>query len=487
MTVGVIFIFQPTIWKQVVYNKWPSQSYSLSVQSVQQPSNILLSNQKQLSHKSERFLREQQYASSSDELKQSSTTMSDWETLSHNEQDEEPMPGVNTGILSSLSPTRTSNMGYWLVLHYSDQGTGAFVNLMTLLCLASAIGGVRVVEPFIFGSNIGQNASANWTEEISFSEIFDSENFHKFAQLRGYHSLVPYREFLTDASHKVLLVQYQCSGSKRCRRCGHRRVVEQGRTFSRMNGFKIAGHVCLEYGTDGTISLAELDNQLYPHYNKSEVVVIFPLFAGVSRFRAEGFRLWMQDTPNCQRKQMWNSISNIRPSKLVLASVDNYIQKYLKGESYMSVMVRFEIVIWSRNIMGPIVKTCLDRLHKKLDALKFQFSIKNIALCLDIGKYGTVFFRHNKPAMGTILPYVNNFISHTVQEGMTLLDWDNSFTTTAIRQNPAFVAVMQKTIAARGDLLVLLGEGSQFQDSTKSMFLVSHPEERVIHLSNSCF
>ena len=401
-------------------------------------------------------------------------------------ENKEPLSNDNTGERHSSPPRSTSGLGYWLSLHYSDQGTGAFVNLMSFLCLSSAVGGVRVVEPFIVGSNIGQNASANWKEEISFSETFDSDNFHHFAESRGCNSLVPYQRFLRDAPRKVLVAQYQCKGSKRCRRCGHESVLEKGRTFSRMNGYEMVGHVCLKYGGNGTLSLAELTSQLYSHYHKSEVVVVFPLFAGVSGFGEEKFRLWM-DTPTCQRRRMWNSTFNIRPSKLVTTSADNYIHRYFMGSSYISVMVRFETVIWSRKIMGPIAKTCLDRLHRKLKSLKSQFGIQTIALCLDIGHYGTLFFRRNKNALNAILPHVNSFISRTVKEGMTLYDWDNTFTSTALRHNPAFVAVMQKTIAARADVLVLLGEGSQFQKSTKAMFLVSHPEDKVVHLSNSCF
>ena len=120
-------------------------------------------------------------------------------------ENKELLSNDNTGEKHSSAPRSTSGVGYWLSLHYSDQGTGAFVNLMSFLCLSSAVGGVRVVEPFIVGSNIGQNASANWKEEISFSETFDSDNFHHFAESRGCN---PYQRFLRDAPRKVLVAQY---------------------------------------------------------------------------------------------------------------------------------------------------------------------------------------------------------------------------------------------------------------------------------------
>ena len=138
-------------------------------------------------------------------------------------------------IETGETPTHgTSGMGYWVGLHFSDQGTGSFVNLMSFLCLSTAVGGVRVVEPFMVGSNVGQNASANWTEEVSFSDIFNSDEFHRFAKSKGYSSLVPYHTFLQDAPRKLVVAQYKCTGLHRCRTCGHEDILEQGRTFAKL-------------------------------------------------------------------------------------------------------------------------------------------------------------------------------------------------------------------------------------------------------------
>ena len=89
--------------------------------------------------------------------------------------------------------------------------------------------------------------------------------------------------------------------------------------------------------------------------------------------------------------------------------------------------------------------------------------------------------------MNTILPYVNKFISQTVKDGMDLTEWENTYTNGTPRQNPGFVAVMQKTIAARGDVLVLLGGASAYQQSTETMYRTLHQKEHVIKLGNSCW
>ena len=383
-----------------------------------------------------------------------------------------------------LAHKNTSGKGYWIGLHFSDEGTGAFMNLMSFLCLASSVGGVRVVEPFVFGSYVGQNVSANWTNEVPFSEVFDSVEFHRSAKTHSFSSLVPFRTFLKDAPRKVLIGQYKCTDLSLCRTCGHKDVLEQGRIFSKLNGFEMVGHACIDYRSSGKMTLEEFTSKLYRTYNKSEVVVLFPLFGGVTYFKKEGFRLFL----NLQKCTRSSEVFNInKPSKLVIASANNYIHQYLEGAPYISLMVRFELVINNKTKWKVFVKTCLDHLQKKVNDIKLKYGIRNIALCLDIGTYGSVFFRTKKPFyVKQILPHINQFISQTVKEGMTLSDWDYTFTNTTLRKNPGFVAVMQKTIASKADVLVLLGPSS-FQRSAESMFLHSHSKKDVIHLGKSCW
>ena len=382
-----------------------------------------------------------------------------------------------------LAQANTNGMGYWIGLHFSDEGTSAFANLMSFLCLASSVGGVRVVEPFVFGSYVGQNVSANWTNEVPFSEVFNSGEFHKFAKSHSFSSLVPFQTFLKNSPRKVLIGQYKCTDLGFCRTCGHKDVLEQGRIFSKLNGFEMVGHACMDYQSSGKMTLEEFTSQLYSTYNKSEVVVLFPLFGGVNNFK-EGFRLFL-NLPKCERRAVASTTIN-KPSQLIIASAINYIHQYFKGAPYISLMVRFEIVINNKTKWKTSVKTCLGHLQKKVDDIKSEYRIRNVALCLDIGTYGSAFFRTNKQFVRYILPHINHFISHTVKEGMTLSDWENTFTNTTLRKNPGFVAVMQKTIASKADVLVLLGP-SGFQRSAESMFLHLHSKKDVIHLGKSCW
>ena len=405
------------------------------------------------------------------------------------------MDNTNTTLMQSEylptnQPTQSTKkvnppVGYMIGLDFSDQGTGAYVNLMSLLCLSSQLGGVRVVEPFFVGSKVGLDVGANWTDQVMFSDVFDSGEFHRYAKSKGFGSLVPFETFRKNTPGRVVTAQYKYTGCHVCRTCGHEDVLEQGRTFAKMNGIEKVDHICLDYGSKGLMNFTEFKGQLYSKYNKSEVVVIFPLFGGVAHGKTtkkEGFRLNLSLT-KCQRRNIRKEINIIKPSGMSNTSAENYINKFLnRSNHYMSVMVRFELVLRSKSLTG--IKDCFARLNKKVEEVKSKFDIEHIVLCLDVGKYGSYSYQHS---YDKFLPQINSLISQTLKEGMNLTDLDKMYTDTALKPNAGFVAVMQKVIAARGEVLVLLGGGSSYQRSTESMYKNLHKTNKsIVKLTNSC-
>ena len=385
-------------------------------------------------------------------------------------------------------PHPKSGDGYMFALSFSDQGTGSFINLASLLCFASTLGSVRIVEPFMVTSALGQNISANWEEETEFSDVFDVEKFNSFALSRNYSPLFPYETFLEDAPRKLLVAQYKCSGLKRCRSCGHQDVIEKGRLFSKLNGFDFVGHVCLDYGPKGHMNITELENQLYTDYKKSEVVVMFTLFGGVDNGRfsqKKGYRLFLS-LPACSRNR-GAPRSIIRPSQYVTASANSYIHKYLDGKQYISVMVRMELILRSHahDKQAPkLTEKCLNHLYQRLNRLQAEVGIQDMFLALDVGKYGSGIFR-KEHVMTPILPYFDILVSQTIKKGMTLSEWDERFTNITENQTPGYIAVI-KYIAARGDVLVLLGAESAFQSSTRELYHSLHINGKVIKLTTTC-
>ena len=396
----------------------------------------------------------------------------------------EPVPKPET-----VPDRPKSGDGYMFALTFGDQGTGSFINLVSFVCFASKLGSVRIVEPFMVTSSLGQNVSANWEKGTKFSDVFDIEKFNSFALSRHYSPLVPYKTFLEAAPHKLLVAQYNCSGLSSCRSCGHQDVVEKGRIFSKLNGFEFVGHVCLDYGPKGHMNIAELENQIYTNFKKAEVVVMFPRFGGVDNGRfskKKGYRLFLS-LPACSRNRGVPT-SIIRPSPFVTASANSYIHKYLDGNHYISVMIRIELILRSHvhDTQAPkLTEKCLNRVYQRLKKLQAEVGIQDIFLALDVGKYGSDIFQ-NEHVMTPILPYFDIFVSQTIKKGMTLSEWDERFTNITENQTPGYIAVIQKYIAARGDVLVLLGAESAFQSSTRELYNSLHRKRKVIKLNTSC-
>ena len=376
--------------------------------------------------------------------------------------------------------------GYMFALNFSDQGTGSFVNLMSMLCLASKLRGIRVVEPFMVRSVLGLNVSANWTKEVKFSDVFDKGTALKQARREHYNLLVPFDEFLRDAPRKLLVVQHKCTLC--VIQCGHPDALVLGQTFSKMNGFDVVGQVCLDYKTSGKTTLKEIENQLFSTYERSEIVIMFLHFGGVrgvSFHPTDVYRLHISMQPQCYREQCTH-LSYIRPSQLVSESVKKYMDTYLRGKRYVSVMIRLEMILRMDHNKPGFTKICLNSMQEQIHKITSKVGINNIFLCVDVGKYGSDWGIGEEPTLKAILPLYNSFLSQILGEGMTLSKLDSTFTNTTLIDNPGFVAMMQKSIAAMGDVLVLLGHRSNFHKSALELYKSLHKHEKVFKLHSSC-
>ena len=122
---------------------------------------------------------------------------------SNHSQPEKQHSGIGSNTTNSSEPKKPekvrSGNGYMFALGYSDQGTGSFTNLMSFLCLAGKLGGIRIVEPFMVGSFLGINVSKNWREEVKFGDLFDAGVANRYAKKNHFSELVPFEEFLEDA------------------------------------------------------------------------------------------------------------------------------------------------------------------------------------------------------------------------------------------------------------------------------------------------
>ena len=398
-----------------------------------------------------------------------------------------PQESHGVKIKNRTSPDLANSHGYILSLSFSDQITDATgTNLRSLLCLAKRMGGVRVVEPFIYGSQLGLNVSANWTRELRMTDIFDYSVWKQKTPFKKYGDFVPFQTFMANAPRKLVVVQY-CTGLSICRPCGHEDIISKGRIFCELNGFQLAGHECLTYDRERVLSVSSIETQLYSNYSKSEVVLMFDLYGGILNQPGPGYRLYAKE---CGRYQT-RDFSALAPSQSIAADADRYIQKYLKGLHYISIMIRIEFIFSKTNTPAKnrptVAKSCLDNILKRLTKIKKETGIEDVFLTLDVGHYGSDGFRNSiTEEMKLVDRHIENFMSTIFKRNTTINEWEMEFTSTSGIKHPGYISVLQKEIAAKGDILVLVGPDSTYQRSAKVRYEKLHSMRKVFDLDRKC-
>ena len=398
---------------------------------------------------------------------------------------------VSSTELASPSISPRSGLGYVLAFFYSDQLTGAVTNLLSLMCLATRFGGVRVVEPFVVNSDLGVNGSKSWTEQLNFRDIFDITIFEEHVLKKHFNQFIPYQTFIKDAPRKVLLVQYRYP-------CGDQTVWSMARDFCDMNRFELVGKVCLNYGRKKTLTIDKLENQIYSHFNKTEVVVLFEMYGGIVKMQYSPDRQYRISAKNtrCDRNTVYNDHKVAQPSPSVFSDANAYIQRYLNGNStYISLMIRLERVLltsgaWDIHNSAQYTRQCLNNVLKKWRHTKARTGIAATFLAIDVGTYGSKGF-HIFPAVGkVVLPPVEEFFSALFDNKTSLQEWEDTFSSVGLGQTKTsgYIAMMQKVVAARGDILILVGSSvkSSFQTTGRDLYHKFHEKGEIIELDSKC-
>ena len=380
-----------------------------------------------------------------------------------------------------------SKYGFFMAFSFSDQLTGSVYNLNSLMCLATKLGGVRVVEPFIVHAEFGLNASMDWTKEIRFRDVYDLDQWRQHIQKMHYPQFVPFDIFLKEAPRKVLLVETGFLP------CGNRMLWNHCQVFCDINGFQLVGKVCLDYKNGNAYTLESLRQQIYSRYKPEEVVVIFDKYGGINRAERKGperYRIYAKFS-ECGRNGPY-----VLPSKSVYFDASTYIKKYLNGSSsYITVMLRMEHILrrsgafWNENKVAIVSKQCLANVFKRLREVQKTSGISATYLACDVGAFGSGELRNAPLIERPLLQEVRKFIS-IIYNNSTLEEWEATISSVGLgrSKNPGYIAMLQKLIAAKGDVLILGGStsGSAFQHATKTLHNQIHKHPHVIELDIYC-
>ena len=375
-----------------------------------------------------------------------------------------------------------------MAMHYSDQMTGASVNLMNLQCFVGKhLKYVKVVEPFLHpsGSTLGVALSPSFVElkpqdinRVRLSDVFDIAEWTDYAKSREYAPLISWEDFMRISPKNLILVHHQWQ-TKEC----DQSMVNATKEFVTENDLEVVKQVCINFRYTGVMSPQKLQKTIYGEFKPNEVVVIINRWGGIAG-NVQDFRLSIRSTPCYRGKEIRHH------SKQLLSDMNEYSRRYMNNtRQYVAVMVRVEHFAINRrlNRLSATVQRqklmeCFNNIVYIVKEVKREININGTLLTMDVGKHGSIYFRTEKSVLmdihvlNKILP---EFFFNMFGQTFTQEIWEDSFTSVARFDVPGYIAIMQKELAANSVCLIVAGGGS-FQGSTKILYKELHPSSECI-------
>ncbi len=395
---------------------------------------------------------------------------------SNNIHHQEPSPSFSR-IEEEVKTVR--NLGYFFALKYYEQQTQATKNFLQMQCLASSYG-MQVVEPFLVESQLafpfsrlGQDQPVNFR----FGDIIDLNLWNQQTQENyGYPAVASWGQFLDSAPRNLVIVcvryrdppiikvpspgyNYRNGCSKSCFMSFDSAV----NFLSNKYDFVLVRKVCANFANYAGSVTSEgfLENILGMRYSSSNVTVILNQFRGF-------FGLYrIQVLSPCGLLTHSNTKVSVLPSKRLVREAKLYASTNFANRSYTSIMVRAEKIVLHSHLN---LSHCAALALAKVWMLGLQHGVKDFFLTMDIGRFGSYGAQLNKQV------YIEGaqFFQHLYGKKWSIAQWEYSFVKAAASINPAYIANLQRTVAARGACLLMVGAGG-FQAQARSLYERYHP------------
>lgn len=373
--------------------------------------------------------------------------------------------------------------GYAVALDFSDQMTGSSMNLLSMQCWGK-LSHMSVVEPFIKISWLGATLQAgkpNVIDEnaVKLSDIFDIDVWQQFSKEKGFSPLADWEEFLRMSPRDLIIVAQIPMGPTLD--CALHKLREGVSPLVTEYNFKIVREVCFDFRR-GAPSFEEYTAELFGEFSANAVTVIFRVWGGIHLDTNDPFRVVIRDS-QCARNG-YDVMSAARTSKFISSDVQRYINTYLNGSStYNAVMIRLEYFFTNHNLWTKsqeeqlaAVDGCFKSIISEFSKLRSEYSLNSTLLTMDYGKHGSVKFTGEGLVTSWMDEKVKGLFNEIYGTSLSFSQWEESFETVAYKNNPGYVAQMQKELAARGQCLVLAGSGgvSSFQQQAQAMYQRYH-------------
>ena len=416
---------------------------------------------------------------------------------------------INNSMVDSLAEPSSLTHPYGYVLPYGiyERQTSAARNLWGLQFWANTVG-MKVVEPFYTEHRLSfESFITGAPNPMKFSDLYDIEYWNKQSTQRNCLELVNWENFISNAPKKVILVlnhgfKLKSKGAAKggmvkindnpdaivgSRSCGgNSQFPENALTYFKYHSFHFVREVCITFNASTPMTVKEYSHHILGHFSSNQVTVIVAFWQGIRSNRVNLKGITLKNT---------NTVEiGLLPSKSIVQETDRYLQKLNLNSKYFGVMVRTEkvfihfVMLKKQGSFDEFVDYMLE-CATGLKTLK-QFDMHKRwgrTLSIDLGRFGSISLQsvnlqtddkmqsdHKNFLHGMKRLYDAYFSSIFGNEGWTIEEFEDNFKEYLGTDNPAHIAQVQHTIAARSDCLIVVGGESTFQNVAISFYKNFH-------------
>ena len=390
-------------------------------------------------------------------------------------------------ITSSLAVARRPVGGFVVAFRFWEQQTQAMKSLVQLQCLATRMG-LRVVEPFLYGSLLGLQLEAlsgdgyPHLSDLIDVDVWNRETTGKF----GLFPLAQWSEFLRDSPKDLVIVCMKYRNPPRIRipapgfdytkGCPAACFDKFNKTIAALtqyDQFRVVWRVCANFADyAGVVKESSFVENVLARFDYRKVTVLINEFRGF-------FGLYRAQIASSCAVDFFKPDLTIVPSARIMSDAQKYVTEVFKGRPYVAVLARIERVVLH---LGHNLTECSLTLKSLLKDLSREHSTTEYFLAMDIGKFGSSgATTHNLTAA-----HHGALLLDAVYGGTLSFDkWESTFETYTSRVEGAYVANLQRAIASQAVCLVMFGAGG-FQGQARDLYEKRHMDTRYRCIHKIC-
>ncbi len=372
-------------------------------------------------------------------------------------------------------PTKSTG-GFMIAFRFYEQQTQGLRNILQFQCVANSYG-LRIIEPFVTNSMFTvpfEDFLQRKPEEyLKLGDLIDMPLLRK--NTSGlYPSISSWDNFIKVAPKNLIIacIRYRNPPLIRVPKPGFNfrygctpkcyKRFDATLEFLSKYGFKVVRKSCCNFvDYSGSVSVDEFGENIFGKHDRANVTVVINEFRGLFGL----FRLPLRSACGLDSKVPKTAVF---PSARIINDTIAYSNRIFPGRQYIGIVARVERIILHLNYK---IEQCAAEVKAILKQLGVEKELSSIFLALDVGQFGSRGANQaNLLPKGKVL-----FDAVYGEQNWTFEEWEETFSSISSSSNAAYVANLQRTLAAKADCLIMIGGGG-FQGQTRNLYEMFHPQ-----------